>query len=362
LLTLFISSNTTTIKLLDGSFFLQKNKGNGQVNEREDEVTVFETIGVNGSTAADRASQETIERLNSTAERGKVIRIFRQLGTGKESMEFVAVYPADQFTIDDLIVKMQAEHGGGNYRFMVYNEKGRLSANKLIPIAAPAGGGVDGGDAMQKMFAAYMERQERVTQALMARIDELSRKEPQKQESRADFLREMMIMKEIFTPQGQSQAAQPPLSMREQISGMREMMGLASELNGSREEEETALSVLDKGLPLLTELVKAGRGETRAIEKTKPARAKKTEQNQEDDTGMINIVAEGLIGEARAGSEAKDVATEIVSKVPRLYKARMKKMLHDKELVIKLVESEPALSNYEEWLGRVLEECKRLMS
>jgi len=68
---------------------------------------------------------------------GNII-IKRQNGTGKSSMTHIENVPLDKYSYDDLVERIRINHGGGDYRFYIYqiDEDGKknLIGNKLVSI------------------------------------------------------------------------------------------------------------------------------------------------------------------------------------------------------------------------------------
>jgi len=243
-------------------------------------------------TAAESASDAAIEELNNHAEQGKTTRVYLQSGTGKEGMMLICVYPADKYTIMDLIVIIQNERGAGDYRFMIYDERGKLTANKLIPIADPLGG--KKGDTLGSYgyLDKLAERQEKMFRDAYR---------PQKTESRADFLAEMLQMKELFA---NNQPAAQSTDMMSQMKDMITVMAMLKDMAGGREDESDSFGGFFKSaVPLLQTLASNSRA------KPEP-KAKKP---------MINMLLENICVRVSSGSNPEAVANEILDTVPAIY-------------------------------------------
>jgi len=76
------------------------------------------------------------------------IWVKKQLTDGRSQMEHIGNFPLDKFSYPQLLDYLQMTHGGGDYRFMIYitgeDGKQRRAGNRMMPIAAPAGGVVTG--------------------------------------------------------------------------------------------------------------------------------------------------------------------------------------------------------------------------
>lgn len=88
------------------------------------------TILVNGnSSPADDDLEDFLCDLDASDD--VTVRIFRQPGTGQESMEWQATWPLAGMSTDDLYARTSKEFGRGPYRFMVRKGK-ELLKNKFI--------------------------------------------------------------------------------------------------------------------------------------------------------------------------------------------------------------------------------------
>lgn len=303
-------------------------------------------------TAAEKAANAAIEQLNSNAEKGQTIRIYRQLGSGKESMEFVAKYPADKYSIDDLIEKMQVEYGGGDYRFMIYNEKGRLSANKLISIAMKKETlGNAGGDPMAGVFSQYMNKQD----MFMSKLLESNASE---KPDRMAFMREMLIMKQLFAQENTTQS----VSAVSQIKEMVEAMALLKTMSDPAPEQEAGFGdIIRDSMPLLTALASGGSGGQQKHDNVRPAPERKSKNRQKGKT-MLNTIAAKLYVSCREDRQASDVADEMCEKVPNQFIEQFIDVLNDSEIIDKICAEEKRLTQYKKWLVDVVEWSKYILN
>jgi hypothetical protein len=293
-------------------------------------------------TAAEKAANAAIEQLSSNAEKGKTIRIYRQLGSGQESMEFVAKYPADKYSIDDLIDMMQKEYGGGDYRFLVYNEKGKIAANKLISIAAKQK--VENSDnGIYGVFSQYMNKQDVMLQKL------LEEKSGQNN-SRMDFMKEMLIMKQLFDrpePSGGSAVGQ----MKE----LMEAMDLMKQFNGNNEKENDDMSfssIIKESMPLLTEIAKGART-GRPINSNPNGRPQRRESKS-----MEKMAIDKLLAMCKAGESPDTVAQKISDQIPDQYVPQIEALILGDDALDKIAALNPEFLQHGEWLKDTVEWLK----
>lgn len=314
--------------------------------------TTFIDESLEQLTAADQAANAAIEQLNSLAENAKTVRIMRQTGTGKESMQFVMSEPADKYTVDQLIEIVARDYGGGDYRFMIYNEKGKLAANKLICIAEKNkhSDSINTGDGgMAGVFSQYMNKQDRLLESLLNSNNGQN-------SDRESFMREMVIMKQLF--QGENQAPQnDPIS---QMKGMLEMMTMLKDAsNPAPEKEETGFAgILDKSMPLLTAIVQGVNRPQQNQQNTRRQNPHQKPQPKQENNPMLNTVAKELLKELTAKTEPQQVAQNITAQVPDVYLDKLVEFLNDVNLINKLIAIEPAFGGHDKWLVDVIEWSK----
>lgn len=327
----------------------------------DDETEVFSTIideTVEQLTAADIAANAAIEQLNSVAENAKSVKIMRQTGRGNESMQFVMSEPADKYSIDQLILIVQKNYGSGDYRFMIYNERGKLAANKLISIAekiSPENNGYNS-DGMSAVFSQYMNKTDLMLRQLLG--DKKS-----EGNDRTEFLKEMVLYKELFS--GGKTPQQNPMDQIKEVLTVMEM--LKTNINPEPEQKESGGfgELISQSMPLLTALAQGAtlnRGHAAPQNNdAKQRRQPKRKSNNESDK-MLNVIADNLLTEINAGTDTDIVAQKLTEQVPSIYEKKFIAFLIDPEIVKKLVNVNDKLKSHEKWLIDVVEWSKWIMN
>jgi len=297
-------------------------------------------------TAAEKAAGAAIEQLSSNAEKGKVIRIYRQLGSGRESMEFVAKYPADKYTIDDLIDKLKYEYGGGDYRFMIYNEKGKLVANKLICIAKKSTlkpeGGVNNG--LYGVLERMMDKQDEFMRRMLGNNNG--------EKSRLEFMQEMMVMKELFSPNGTSGS---PMG---QVKETLELMTMLRE-EANPEKESGGFGEIMKGaLPLLTSIAQNAQGKPQQPPQPNPTERPRRTRKKQDDNHMQKLAINKLLDLKHHNMTAADAAEKINAEIPDAYVPQIESLIMGDDAVDRVIAINSEAERHKIWLTDVFEYLK----
>ncbi len=286
-------------------------------------------------TAAEKAAAAAVEQLSSNAEKGKTIRIYRQLGTGQETMEFVAKYPADKFSIDDLIDKMKHEYGGGDYRFMIYNEKGKLVANKLISIALKQKINHGENSGVYALLSEFMNKQDTFLRTVMAQNTG--------QTSRTDMLAEMLQMKALFSP-GDSGSN----NVLDQIKELMGAMNLIKEMSPNQDESGGNFgSIIKDSMPLLEILARSG---------TEP-------QFERNPTPMSiqSIVINRLLKACKHGETPASVAEKLCDEIPNKFIPQIEALVLSENALDQIASINPEVMNHGDWFTDTIEWMKGML-
>lgn len=309
-------------------------------------------------TAAEQAANAAIEQLNSNAEKGKTIRVYRQMGNGKESMQFVMSEPADKYTVDELIDIVMRKYGGGDYRFMIYNERGKLSANKLISIATEKTGYENGGKegGAFGLLNSLMEKQDRLTAHLVDSGKDNT--------SRMDFMREMIMMKEIFAG-GENT---PTKSAMSQMKEFAECMAMMKEIANPepKEEENSFGKIFSEAAPLLTSIVQSAANNRQNQPPVNPAgyrpnpntRQRKKPTQEPKQMNMQKMAINQMLEYCKRGNPADEVAGELVGKIPQQYMPQIEALILVENPVADIIKINPDVANHHDWFVDVIEWIK----
>ncbi len=298
-------------------------------------------------TAAEKLTDAAIEQLSDNAEKGKTVQIYRQLGSGQESMEFVAKYPADKFTIDELINKLKVEYGGGDYRFMIRNEKGKLVANKLICIARKLSPSVSGDNqsGVYGVLERMMDKQDEFMRRMMANN--------QGGNSRMEMMNELVVMKELFSG---NQQANPMSQMKE----MFEMIAMVKEQANPEKEDDGGgfTKMITEAMPLLNTMAKAATGAQQPQPAHQPNPQRRTRQKPQEPQDMQKLAIGQLLTMAANGEEAADVAEKLSIQIPEAYIPQIESLILGNDALAKMVAINPKVADKKEWFLDVIEWLK----
>jgi hypothetical protein len=213
------------------------------------EEVVFETDTGNGpKTKHEQKLEEILSGLN-TATENAYIALYRQNGSGKESLTFLHKFPADKFEgVEDILEFLAKKHGGGDYRIHV-RIGGRLAANNLVSVESPKQDDPElarGADPAINALLAQMEKQNQMIAGLYQQMAEQA-KAPAQSQSRKEMLEEMLMYKQLF---GGQQSSGGLGQVMETIGFLKEV---GVNVGGIAEEKEEGFGdVITKALPLLT--------------------------------------------------------------------------------------------------------------
>lgn len=216
-------------------------------HEIADDV-VFETdVGNNPKTKHEQKLEEILSGLN-TATENAYIALYRQNGSGKESLTFLHKFPADKFEgVEDILEFLAKKHGGGDYRIHV-RIGGRLAANNLVSVEAPKNDDPElprGADPAINALLAQMEKQNQMIACLYQQMAEQRKPDDTSEEK---FLQKMLMYKQLFG--GDNRNAGGIGQIHEAIGFLKE---IGVPVGGIQEEKEEGFSdILKNALPLLT--------------------------------------------------------------------------------------------------------------
>lgn len=216
-------------------------------HEIADDV-VFETdVGHNPKTKHEQKLEDILSGLN-TATENAYIALYRQNGSGRESLTFLHKFPADKFEgVEDILEFLSKKHGGGDYRIHV-RIGGRLAANNLVSVEAPQNVEPElprGADPAINALLAQMEKQNQMIAGL---YQQMAEKQKPDGDSEEKFLQKMMLYKQLFA--GESRATGGLGQIHETIGFLKD---IGVSVGGIQEEKEEGFGdILKNALPLLT--------------------------------------------------------------------------------------------------------------
>lgn len=296
-------------------------------------------------TAAEKAEMNSIDYLNSFAEEGAKIVIHLQEGNGQQSQIFVESHPADKYTIDELVEKMQREHGGGDYRFRIYKD-GKVQANRLITIKKKLS--TNQGYESDNLFSAVktmMYQQQQFFNNFMA--------QQQQPQNRTEMLNEMLLYKQLF--------AQPSGGGIGQLKELMEMQTLLKEMTEPKEESDGFGSIIRESIPLLTTMAQAASGQVpRRPQPSGPTpnvRQRRTNPTNNGVDPQMKMAVDHLVKLAKQNQPAGDVADEIVNTMPQMFLPQIEQIAISKNPIDVLGQFNVEINQHREW---VLDLCEWL--
>jgi hypothetical protein len=175
------------------------------------------------ATQAEKKTENIFSALSGDAE--AYLMIYREI-TGYRDKELITSVPADKYDLGELVVFLQGNYGGGDYRIIGYKDK-KIAANQLIKIAHKIkSAGEQPSETMGVMDAMRQMMQE--NQRLIMQLSERGQGGPQK--TTRDMLEELMIMKEVM---GNNSPQVDPMAMMTQTLGMLKDLGVVGGDNQS---------------------------------------------------------------------------------------------------------------------------------
>lgn len=311
------------------------------------EDITFDTMTPEEKTSQQRKLEQVIGGLNDKTD-DAYIAVYKQLGTGKESMSLVNKWPIDQFdSVDDMLIYLRDNYGAGQYRVHVRVE-GKLKANNLVSVAAPLEKTVDNADGAIGQVLLAMEQQ---NQRFMQLVNSLQNRGPSEDEQEEKMLRKMMLYKQLF-------ASDAP-----QAGGFKEILGTIEGLKqlginvgvgGSSEEKEDSLvNILEKAAPIVTAALTQNAQNPQVQPKPNP-------QARHPDMNMIKKMQLKaglgmLIKGAQSGGDPYDYAAMVGQQVDS---ATIKGFLDDPLNYQKVLSLDPACAAHKEWFDDLLEHVK----
>lgn len=316
-------------------------------------------------TAAEQMANAAIEELRSKAEHGKNIKVFRQLGYGNESFERVGSWPVDEYPLDNLIEKIHNEYGGGAYRFMVYDERGKVAANKLIKLAVKidkSKTGDTGADAFS-LLNNVMEKQDKMTQYLLSNKNTDS----ESGDSRMNFMKELVIMKEIFDgPKVDPATVQTPMQqMKEMLTVMTMLKEAANPVTEKEDDGGSWTSMLKEAFPLLNTVAQASLTNRQQPvpaqhrqSNQKKRRQRKPQQPQNEENSVRAKAIAILLEKCLNGEPADHVAKEIYEQIPKFAMPQIETLVLSDDPLAEMVEINHAVNDHAEWFTDCIEWLK----
>ncbi len=296
-------------------------------------------------TSADIATDSLIEALNDVSG-SAMVSLYRQNGSGKESLSFLDSFPPDKYAPDDILLHLKNTYGTGDYRIQI-RENGRLKANKHVSIEAPTivsretSSNNSGIEQLIKMVEAQNQNLMRVMQS----------QQPQ-QNSKQEWLAEMLQYKQLFGGGESQQNTNGFSDIIKTVNGLKE---LGINVGGIQtEKEEGFTDVLDKMSPMITALINSN---AQQPQQPQP----KPQPNPQQKAGVqvnfaLKLGLKALLKAAKNNSPTEFYADLVNEQFP----SDKINLLFGADAFEQLEKIEPKVSGHKEWFLDVLEHVKGL--
>jgi len=323
-------------------------------DERMDEVEYYD-VGdepVEVKTDYEKKLDSLLESMNSDEE--AMMSVYRQRGSGKESMSFLDSFPADKYTHPEILMFLKNTYGTGDYRVQV-RINGRLRINKLLCVEAPI---KDDDNTGGNSLSGVSE----LLNTLMARQDQLFSQMNNKVESESDIISKMMLYKELFS--GASAPQVNPMSQLTETLGVLEAMGVS--IGGGGGEDDGFGSLIDKLTPLITYGMNEQNQPTQPQPQPQPQQKRRNNPQQSEASKMrmmqnikIKMGLQYLLTAAVAGNKPEEYAQNVIDQVGE---KEIGGLFGNPEYMNYLIKILPDIERYKEWFTTLALEINKCMS
>lgn len=296
-----------------------------------------------GKTDHDKRMDDLLDSLNNDP--SAMVSVYRQSGTGKESMSFLDTFPPDKYSESELLMYLREKYGTGDYRIQV-RVNGRLRANKLVSVEAPK--------KPEEKHESELTGLAKILETVMARQDQLFQafqSKPQTNED--DFLKRMLLYKQLFD-NGNQERVIPQTDPIEQLTktlGLLESIGV--EIGGKSDDDEGFSKLFDKLTPLIDYAVNPANQVKQQPQKVRPDQMRTLAQNVKLKMGLSF-----LLSAAKKKATPADYAEMVIEQVSD---DDLDMLLNSGDYVTNLSQVLPDIANHREWFAALGEEIKKLI-
>ena len=297
--------------------------------------------------------EERINRISGALSEGldAYISVQRQNGTGKTAQSFVTNVPADKYSVDGLLMYLQENFGGGDYRLrLIVN--GRTERNKLYSVSGlPVAETKETGGQLEAIAMMIQDSNRTMLEAL---------KQTQKPEKTlVEQLNEIKLMQETF---GMNQEPAPALNPIKQIKESLQLVESLKEMSTTNEDSQG-----DNLSSMFTELLKTI-NQTKPIQTQQPQYQPQAEKqkpqpinNQEASNNMNELSMQMRMGLSlliKAANKNEDPANYAGMVMNTAGEEKTNEFLNDKDALNKLIKIVPELEVKREWFADLIEHIK----
>lgn len=315
------------------------------------EDVVFDTdVGGRSQTKHERKLDEILEGLNTSGE-SAYIALYRQPGTGKESLIFLKKFPADKFDgMEDILEYLSTHHGTGDFRIQV-RVNGRLAANNLVSVEASEAPSpqISSGDGATSALLAQIEKQNQMIAGLYQQMASAQRPDDASEEK---FLQKMLMYKQLFGAQQSGGVGQ-----------IMETVGLLKEIGvnvgGIAEEKEEGFGdILKNALPLLQTAISQPQPQPQNQHQHQPQRNPSERPEMRDNMlkMQIKMAVDMAVKNAARGGDPATFADMCDAQLG----VNAVKLVNDPTVLDTLKAYNPGVSQHEQWFSDVIEHVKAI--
>jgi len=317
--------------------------------ERDDEIEYYtgEEEPAELKTDYEKKLDSLLESMNSDEE--AMMSVYRQRGSGKESMSFLDSFPADKYTHPEILMFLKNKYGSGDYRVQV-RINGRLRINKLLCVeAAKTQDDTAGGNTLAGVSD--------LLGTLMSRQDQLFAQMQAPQNSEEDIIKKMMLYKELFA--GNQVVQTNPMTQLTETLGVLETLGV--QIGGSDDQDDGFGSLIEK----LSPLISYGMGERMDGSQPQPQPQPQPQQPQKGNKMRmmqnikIKMGLQYLLTAAVAGKVPGDYTQPVIDQVGE---KDIRGLFGSPEYMDYLIKILPGIERYKEWFASLALDINKHLS
>lgn len=317
------------------------------ITNEDVEDVVFDTdIGGRSQTKHERKLDEILEGLNTAGE-SAYIALYRQPGTGKESLIFLKKFPADKFDgMEDILEYLSTHHGSGDFRIQV-RVNGRLAANNLVSVEAVRESAPQStGDSATTALLAQIEKQNQMIAGLYQQMA-TNRDDDAGEEK---FLQKMLMYKQLF---GSSQSGGGGVGQIMETVGLLKEIGV--NVGGVAEEKEEGFGdILKNALPLLQTAISQPQPQPQTQPRQNPSERPEMRDNMLKM--QIKMAVDVAVKNASRGTDPATFADMCDAQLGH----NAVKLVSDPSVMDTLKAYNPGVAHHERWFADVIEHVKAI--
>lgn len=274
------------------------------------------------------------------------ILVKRQVGNGKEPMEHVATFQSDEYSYSQLLEHLRNNYGGGLYRIYL-RVNGKNKGNSLVRIAETKKP-YDNAPSATGEMGSFMSNVLREIRDMQQQLVDVTRQSQSGGLNRSEFLRELMMYKQIFSNDHQ------PTAGGNLVSQMRELMGLQSDLlqqlPQAGDKDEGFGDLIEKMTPLI---------ETAMSQKPeKQYRNNPVNEKEREKRHMSMRLNQGVKQLLKGAVKKSDPALYAELVLDQLPENIVRQWLNDSDGLAKISNANPQINDHLPWFIELMEHLK----